>query len=190
MQQPTSVHPLKPARCTPTVGGARSRRDPAQAGGAERCAQGLALHGRGQWGQALSVFAGAVGDELASGLTGARRAACAARAACAPRSPRRPRACDARGGDARRYTVGRVLLEPRTAMADGVTVCVCVCVCVCVLLLCAPRTPCRDMAAANLEVAVDCIFGAALSLNTLGQKEDSLGDRAAGIDVTRVGPAS
>jgi hypothetical protein len=68
--------------------------------------------------------------------------------------------------------------------------CVCVCVCVCVLLLCAPRTPCRDMAAANLEVAVDCIFGAALSLNTLGQKEDSLGDRAAGIDVTRVGPAS
>jgi hypothetical protein len=135
MQQPTSVHPLKPARCTPTVGGARSRRDPAQAGGAERCAQGLALHGRGQWGQALSVFAGAVGDELASGLTGARRAACAARAACAPRSPRRPRACDARGGDARRYTVGRVLLEPRTAMADGVTVCVCVCVCVCVVVV-------------------------------------------------------
>ena len=33
-------------------------------------AQGLALHGRGQWGQALNVFAGAVGDELAFGLTG------------------------------------------------------------------------------------------------------------------------
>jgi len=68
------------------LGGARSRRDAAQAGGAERCAHGLALHGGGQWGQALSVFAGAVGDELASGLTGARRAALAARAARAARA--------------------------------------------------------------------------------------------------------
>ena len=69
-----------------------------------------------------------------------------------------------------------------------VCVCACVCVCVCVVVVVrAPRTPFRGMAAANLEVAVDCIFGAALSLNTLGQKEDSLGDRAAGIDATRVG---
>ena len=52
------------------TGRARSRHDGATSGAAERCAQGLALHGRGQWGQALNVFAGAVGDELASGLTG------------------------------------------------------------------------------------------------------------------------
>ncbi|KAJ1490571.1 hypothetical protein T484DRAFT_1776994 [Baffinella frigidus] len=35
---------------------------------AERCARGLALHGRGQWGSALEVFAAAVGDALAAGL--------------------------------------------------------------------------------------------------------------------------
>ena len=65
--------------------------------------------------------------------------------------------------------------------------CVCVCVCVCVwVFLCAPHAhPCPGMAAANLEAAVDCIFGAALSLNTLGQKEDSLGDPAAVIDPAR-----
>jgi hypothetical protein len=64
----------------------------------ELCAEGLSLHGRGQWAKALQVFAAAVGDELALGLTHN-----------------------------------------------------------------------------NLEQAVDCIFGAALSLNTLGRAEDSLG---------------
>lgn len=34
------------------------------------------------------------------------------------------------------------------------------------------------LADSNLEQAVDCIFGAALSLNTLGHKEDSLGTRS------------
>lgn len=64
----------------------------------DRCTQGLALHGRGQWGNALQVFADAVVDELT---------------------------------------------------AHGIN-------------------------ADNLEAAVDCIFGAALSMNTLGRAEDSL----------------
>lgn len=51
-----------------TAGAARGGESAESA--AERCAAGLALHGRGQWGQALHVFAAAVGDELAAGLTG------------------------------------------------------------------------------------------------------------------------
>ena len=79
-----------PARSRGETGGSVSA--------AERCAHGLHLHGRGQWGQALQVFATAVGDELASGLSDA-----------------------------------------------------------------------------NLAQTVDCVFGAALSLNTLGHAEDSMG---------------
>ena len=62
----------------------------------DRCTHGLALHGSGQWGRALEVFADAIGEEM----------------------------------------TGRGL--------------------------------------ENLEAAVDCIFGAALSLNTLGRTDDSL----------------
>lgn len=66
-----------PLRCLSCVrvlhrvlaGAARARQGQREST-AEKCASGLALHGRGQWGQALQVFAAAVGDELAAGLTG------------------------------------------------------------------------------------------------------------------------
>ena len=68
---PRCVHPVTGA-CFYSTGAARARRGrgaPAESA-AERCSLGLALHGRGQWGQALQVFAAAVGDEMAAGLTG------------------------------------------------------------------------------------------------------------------------
>jgi hypothetical protein len=51
------------------AGAARARQEQRESA-KEQCARGLALHGRGQWGHALQVFAAAVGNELAAGLTG------------------------------------------------------------------------------------------------------------------------
>ncbi len=55
--------------CAETARGAKTSSEVAQ-----RCEQGLHLHGRGQWRAALDVFAVAVGDaisnDLASGVQG------------------------------------------------------------------------------------------------------------------------